>query len=52
MAGYYLELIYRVSRTVDITVFASDGDGQYEIIYQAIMAGGASAVPVRSANIS
>ena len=51
MTGYYIELISRFSRTVDILVLASGGAGQYDDYYQATMTGGASSGPVRNVNV-
>ncbi len=48
MAGYDLELIRAVSSAVRIPVIASGGAGSYEDMYQALSAGGASAVAAAS----
>lgn len=48
MTGYDLELIRAVSSAVKIPVIASGGAGSYEDMYQALSAGGASAVAAAS----
>jgi len=48
MAGYDVELVRQVSSVVDVPVIASGGAGSYEHMYEAITAGGASAVAAAS----
>lgn len=48
MQGYDIDMIKLVSSVVNVPVIASGGAGNYEHMYQAIIAGGASAVAAAS----
>ncbi len=48
MQGYDIDMIKLVSSVVNVPVIASGGAGNYEHMYQAIVAGGASAVAAAS----
>lgn len=48
MRGYDIEMIKQAAETVSIPVIASGGAGCYEDMYQAVTAGGASAVAAAS----
>lgn len=48
MQGYDIDLIHSVSEAVSIPVIASGGAGSYQNMYEAITAGGASAVAAAS----
>lgn len=48
MQGYDIEMIKRTAALVNVPVIASGGAGNYEDMYQAVSAGGASAVAAAS----